>query len=223
MPDILDVNLVPIEKKPENGELAEKIYYECMFCGKRVGLLLHQRSLCEKLSGSEFYCVFCLRNGFYTKNNRHVLMLSFRSIFGYYYYWSYLNTQKMYYSQIEDYINDHIKIGLENPVFSYDTESMFWFIDFSKVGRGNKKIKLQDVLKTVTDIITCLNLDGNLGQGKSDIIFDKFKEAIEKFYSARWRPKNKPALIPTLQGNMFTKTNFDETRSFNQDKMMLVF
>ena len=163
MINILDVNLVPIEKKSENGELADKIYYECMFCGKRVGLLPQQRNLCEKLSGEDFYCTFCLRNNFYNKNNKNILILSFRAIIGYYYHTFYLNTRKMYYSQINDFITTHAEIGLNNPVFYYDWETMLWFIDFSKIGRGNKKIKIGDILQTLKDILICFNLDDNLG------------------------------------------------------------
>ena len=32
-----NVKLIPIDNQPE-GELAEKIYYECGFCGKTTGL-----------------------------------------------------------------------------------------------------------------------------------------------------------------------------------------
>jgi len=217
MNNILDVKLIPVAENPKNGELSDKIYYECMFCGKRVGLYPNQRRLCETLSGHNFYCIFCLRNNFNTNNNRNILILSFRAIVGYYYYTFYLNSRKMYYSQIEDYINIHIKTGLENPVFYYDNETMLWFIDFSKVGRGNKKIKICEIFKTITNIITCFNLDTNLGNNKSCVLYDKYKEAIEKFYTSRWRPDGKRMLLPTLQGceSSFTKpATFEETRCF---------
>ena len=101
---------------------------------------------------------------------------------------------------------------------------MFWFVDFSKIGKGNKKIKISDVLKTVVNILTCFNLKENLGD-KAEDIFEKYKDAIEKFYTARWRPTGKPALIPTLQGceGLYAKVSFDETRIFTTKKMMPVF
>ena len=226
MLNILDVNLVPVEKKPENGELADKIYYECMFCGKRVGLYPEQRYICEKLSGEDFYCVFCLRNNFYTKNNRNILVLSFRAIVGYYYYNFYINNRKMYFSQIEDYISMHVKAGLKNPIFYYDPETMLWFIDFSKVGRGSKKLKTGEVLKTIVSILACFNLDDNMSNNKSPVLFERYKEAIEKFYTSRWRPEGKRILIPTLQGceNLFTKPSvFEDTRHFTHKRLVPAF
>jgi len=229
MSDILDVNLVPVEKHPEHGELADKIYYECMFCGKRVGLYPQERNVCEKLSGDDFYCVFCLRNNFYTKNNRNILILSFRAIIGYYYYNFYLNGKKMYFSQIEDYISAHVKVGLKNPIFNYDPDTMYWFIDFSKVGRGNKKIKINDVLKTIVNIGACFNLDANLCNNRSAVIYERYKEAIEKFYSSRWRPQGKKILIPTLQGcdtasgNTAPGIKYEDTRNFSSKRFVAIF
>ena len=225
MSNVLDVKLVPVENKATNGDLAEKVYYECMFCSKRVGLYAQQRSLCEKLSGPDFYCMFCLRNGFYTKNNRNVLILSFRAIIGYYYKSFYLGPQrKMYFSEIEDYIKAHVKVGLENPVFYYDPDTMLWFIDFSKVGRGNKKIKMADVLKTISNILAAFNLERNQIQSKS--LYEKYKESIDKFYKARWRPEGKKTLVPTLQGcegYYSPKINMEETRLFTSDKLIPVY
>ena len=224
--EILEVKLVPVKKNPDDKELADKIYYECMFCGKKVGLYPYQRGLCEKLSGPDFYCSFCLRNNFHTKNKHNILILSFRAVIGYYYTTFYVNARKMYYSEIEDYINCHVKVGLENPVFSYDPETMLWFVDFSKIGKGNKKITINDVLKTIVNILACFNLNDNLGNNKSSVFFEKYKESIEKFYASRWRPEGKKALIPTLQGceGVLTKpSGFEENRRFMLNKMIAVF
>jgi hypothetical protein len=196
-----DVKLESVEENLD-GELSKEIYYECSFCGDRIALLPFARNLCDKLCGEQYFCNFCLRNGFHTRNNRHVLTLTFRAIIGYYHQEFYLNpvpfSKKLYLSQIQEYIDSHVKAGLLNPVFNYNPATYLWFIDFLKVGKGDKKIRLDDVLKTVINIIACFNLKSQVVNTSTNAIFEKYKEAICKFYSNRYRPPGRCILAPTI-------------------------
>ena len=125
-------------------------------------------------------------------------MLSFRSIIGFYYYHLYLSNEKLYHSQIEDFINSHEATGLQNPLFQYDPDTFMWFIDFSRVGKGKKKISLREIKKTIINILICFNLPENIEHIKPSKLFDKYEEAILKFHQERYRPENKKILIPTL-------------------------
>jgi hypothetical protein len=193
------VRIVPIDENLD-GELASVIHYECGFCEKTVGLYPAARKLCERLSGSEFYCTFCLRHGFNTRSNRHVLPLSFRAIAGYYYYDKYLyaTNRQMWISEIRDMMEMHEKAGLRNPVFSYDPETYQWFIDFSKIGNSKHKLRIVEVYKTVLSVLTCFNLDDHIPGVKMAKLFEKYAVAIDKFYTQRYRPEGRRILIPTL-------------------------
>lgn len=219
-----NVKLIPIDNQPE-GELAEKIYYECGFCGKTTGLWSETRRICEKLSGDAFYCVSCLRNGFNNNNNSHILIMSFRGIIGYYYYGLYRSDRKIWVSEIEDNIKSHVKAGLQNPVFHYDPESLLWFVDFSKVGRGRKQIKIREVMKTISSILSCFNLLDHLPQASLHRLYEKYEDAISKFYTQRFRPNGKRELIPTLSGcgvyEHGKKFNMDDTRNFLPEKLIM--
>jgi len=187
-----------IIKENLNGELSEIIHYECSFCLKTTKLHTSQRKLCEKLSGESFFCNHCIRNGFNNKNNRNVLILSFRSIIGFYHQILYLGNKKLYFSQINDFVESHIETGLINPAFEYDHDSFLWFVDFSKVGRGRKKISVKEILKTTANILTCFNLNLLIDNFDSSKLYSKYEEAIVKFYQQRYRPENRKLLIPTL-------------------------
>jgi hypothetical protein len=216
------VSLKPI-KTTGNG-LADCSFLECNSCGKLVTKSEDVRNLCSVLSGEQsFYCSFCLRHGLNTRNRRHVLPISFRSIIGFYYYAFYCNEdnhQKIWLSEIKDYLKIHEEVGLLNPVFNYDPETYLWFVDFSKVGHGNKKLELNDVLNTTTDILACFNLYHYV-QGDLNRFYSKYREGIERFYSQRSRPENRPELIPTLV-NVKPQVRFDLeiTRNFLPQKLI---
>ncbi|NIQ15296.1 MAG: hypothetical protein GTO02_13160, partial [Candidatus Dadabacteria bacterium] len=92
-------------------------YSICNFCHKQTGINPNN----ERLSGRDkFFCTFCIRHNFHTKNNANVLILSFRAILGYFYeeFYSGKNGRKIWLSQLKDYADIHQKIGLENPAFS---------------------------------------------------------------------------------------------------------
>jgi len=216
---VKNVRLLP--KKAVKNELSEKIHFTCSFCEKTVGLYPEIRGICEKLSGSEFFCPFCLRHNFNTKVNKNILALTFRTIPGYFYNVFYLGHRRsMFLSEIEDYIDAHEKVGLLNPVFSYDPDSLTWFIDFNKVGRGRKKVKIHYALKTVSNILACFNLSKHIPGVRMHKLYKKYEEAIIKFYTKRYRPPGKRLLIPTLGGcvgNLQHDKNFDmeDTKVFS--------
>ena len=193
-----DVKLSLIQENLD-GELSDVIFYKCDFCEKTVGLHREQRKWLEKLSGNRFFCTFCIQNGLHV-NNRHVLPMSFRAIVGYFYCALYLETKNLYVSQILDYLESHEKIGLANPVFRYDPDSLMWFVDFAKVGKGKRKIPLREVLKTTIDISACFSLPANISCFQTSKLFAKYEEALVKFHMERYRPPGKRLLIPTLTG-----------------------
>jgi hypothetical protein len=162
-----------------------KVSRKCNFCEKETIAYPETQRLTEKLCHpNKFYCNFCLRHNLNTKSNKHVLMMSFRAIFGYYYYEYYHQPkiQTMYLSEIQDYINLHRDIGLQNPVFSYDPESYTWFVDFRRVGASKKKIDLKDVKCTVIDILASFNLASIVTNISMCKLYQKYEEAIDDFY-----------------------------------------
>lgn len=245
-----EVKLMPVTEKLD-GELSEKIFYTCSFCNKTIGLYPAQRILCEKLSGSYFHCNFCLRNNYHTKISRHILTLSFRSIVGYYYYRFHVpqktttsstttnyygqghhvynshhtTSGKMWVSDIEDFIKNHIIVGMQNPAFDYDPETMLWFVNFLKVGRGRRKLRVDDIKKTIVDVLLCFNLPHNLPGVQMHKFYSKYSEAVDEFYKQRTRPKGRKQLIPTLlhcgvdigyQANY----DFETTRNFTRKDLV---
>ena len=199
------------------GEFSDTPVRECKSCQKMFPIPTKQHfysDLCE-----EIYCTFCLRNGFDTKDN--VLGLSFRGIFGYYYYVFYKKQKKMWFSEIEDKINAHSKIGMQNPLFQYDPESYMWFVDFMKVGQGKRQIPIEKVLTTIQNILECFQLSDKIPNIKMTVLLDKYKDAIQKFHTQRKRPDDKKLLIPTLTGCGEYQDNLPDTRSFCPKKFIL--
>lgn len=107
----------------------------------------------------------------------------------------------MWFSEIEDCVESHVQAGLQNPLFVYDPETMLWFVDFSRVGNSKRKIPLDEILKTVINILACFNLH-RIGPDVDMVgFFGNYKTAIETFYQKRYRPENRRMLIPTLTGS----------------------
>jgi hypothetical protein len=102
----------------------------------------------------------------------------------------------MWVSEIKDLVQNHKEIGLKNPVFCYDEESMCWFINFAKVGETKRRINIEEVYKTVISVIDCLALDKILSKIEEDLIRQKYLDAIDLFNKKRYRPKNKRILSP---------------------------
>lgn len=186
----------------ENGSLNAKMSRKCNFCEKETVSEPECQRLCDLLCRpNKFYCNFCLRHNFHMKDNKHVLMMTFRAIFGYYYYEFYQTPKspQMYLSEIQDYIDLHRDTGLNNPVFCYDPDSYLWFVDFRRVGKNKKKITVEDVKKTIIDILASFNLATNIVGIDMNKLYQKYNEAIDDFYTKRYRPENKRLLAPTLK------------------------
>lgn len=214
-----------IDIEPEivdNNDLAENFAYCCYFCDKRVKTDSTHNKICETLVRSKnFYCPFCVRNKFYTKRRWDVLQLTFRGIFGYLYWKSYRTKSKtLYLSEIKDMIDAHAKVGLYNPAFYYDPETYIWFIDFSIIGTNRRQIDIEDINKTIVNILACFNLSESTNLTctiQSHKLFEKYKDAIELFYSSRKRPEGKTLLVPTLSGcggTLEQGFDYDKCRNF---------
>lgn len=194
------INKIDLSSISENtGKLSETVSKNCDFCGKIVTLYPEIREMCERLSGDGFYCQFCLRHGHNFRTGKHVLAMSFRAIFGYYYHDLYRHPPRtISYSEIQDLIDLHVLAGLTNPVFCYDPESYLWFVSFHRVGIGNKLMVIDSVCKTVVNILTCFNLQKHVYGFNSSALYAKYERAIMKFHAFRQRPVDRKICIPTL-------------------------
>lgn len=221
-----EINKLEIEliKEDSDKEFSSSAYYVCNFCEKNFKLNKNKHQLFEKLSRGKIHCPFCLQNNFNQKSNKNILILSFRAIINYYYKQLYLENKKMYFTEIVDYIEAHKKVGLSNPIFRYDDESMLFFVDFSKVGKGPHKMPLKEVHKTVINILVCFNINQWFFQStKTEKLFEKFRDAVEKFHINRYRPENIKILCPTLAGiNATSETISHESfKEFSKKKLFL--
>lgn len=211
---VIPTKLVPIP--PANDGLSDSFYKKCYFCEKDCHSQSINKNITERLS-ARFHCHFCLRKGYHVKNNRNILMLSFRSIIGHFYYTNYLTItagRKMYLSDIEDYIESHKKAGLFNPVFDYDPESFIWFVDFDKVGES--KCTIEIILQTVVSILSCFNLTRMVPGVSTATLFRKYKDAIMTFYQTRRRLVTRRILSPSLL--IKDKSRFFTPREMNAKK-----
>jgi len=206
--------LVP---KSSNLESKELIFQICNFCGKQIPLHPDILTINKKLSGrNSLFCSFCLRNQFYTANNKNIFILSFKGIFGYLYFDSYIKNQKVWVSEITDYIFIHEQVGLKNPLFFYDVETMYWFIDFAKVGLTKRKLNVNEVLKVIINILTCFNLAENVRGLSLHDFFSEFKNPILDFY--RKRKKEQRVLMPTFINCIpYTNFEFEKIKNFDQN------
>jgi hypothetical protein len=93
-----------------------------------------------------------------------------------------------------------MKIGLRNPLFNYDPESLIWFVDFRRVGKSKKKLPLEEVKKTLVEMLASFNLHVHVKGLNMTAYFEKFEEAIHEFYDKRYRPEGKRLLAPTFKG-----------------------
>lgn len=210
----VSLNLI---ETPINGEFSDKIYRKCSFCEKEVLITDNNSEILNKLSGPNgFYCSFCLRNNFNTKITKDILILSFRGIIANLYYQNYLTDRKIWFSELENIILVHKNTGLKNPVFKYDLDSFLWFVDFSKVGNTKKKISIIEVYKTIIEILLCFNF-WEYFSGYQVTCYNKFKEAIEKFYENRFRPDDRKMLIPTLN----SKFSLEKLKNFTSNELFL--
>jgi len=224
------VKLTPLATPPF-GELSEHIVRTCNFCAKEVAAPAYVERINQRLGGKrDFYCSFCLRNDLHTRNSRHILVMSFRSIVGYYYYEHYIGShtpasRRMWLAEIDDYVQAHAEVGLTNPVFNYDPNTLLWFVDFSKVGTSKKKIKVEEILKTVVNVLATFNLPEQIPGIQSTRFYEKYRDAIMEFYNQRYRPEGRKMLIPTFVGCVGNGDNrlnnvLEKTRNFTMNDMV---
>lgn len=226
----LRVQQVKVSAISDGGSLAmnDRSHVICSFCETGTTLSRVSRSLVDKLSRSnETYCRFCLRHNLTSRNNRHTLILTFRSIIGYYYYQFYRSKdakRSLFHSQLQDFVRIHEQAGLANPVFRYDPDSFLWFVDFEKIGSTGRKIAIQEVNRNVINILSCFNLPQNIPGFKPSALYKKYSEAIDLFYSQRSRPEGKRILNPTLLNCGVFETKeipLDKTKEFLPQDMMM--
>jgi hypothetical protein len=227
MPPTVRVQQVKIKKVSDDiaGALADRSTITCSFCGKHSTLPDLSRALVERLSRpQELFCKFCIRNDFTARDNRHVLILTFRSVFGYMYFNGYKGKKRtLYWTQIQDYIRVHQEAGLANPAFRYDPESYLWFVDFRKVGATGRKIPVEEVKKTIINILVSLNIWSTAPGAKMATFYKKYAEAVDTFYTQRTRPENMKILGPTFKfcGLIDTKElPLDKTKEFSPQELI---
>jgi len=192
---------VDVEIKTGNLEADAQVFKKCNFCEKE-SLVMSDTQMDKLCPPGRFYCRFCLRHGYNNRDNRHILMLSFRSVFGYYFWQFYYGPARpcMWLSEVKDYIELHEEVGLRNPLFNYDPEAYTWFLDFRRVGDSKKKLPLKEVNKTIVEMLALFNLHAHVkGLSMSDF-YRKYADAIEDFYHKRYRPDGKRLLAPTFKG-----------------------
>ena len=175
----------------------------CNFCEKMTSIHGGLRKYSDRLVGeSKFFCNFCIRNDYYQRHNSSIMILTYRGLIGYYYY-SYFVAPKspsMYLIDIQDYIELHIKAGLQNPLFRYDPETFNWFIDFSKVGKTKRKVPVENVLSTISEQLACFNIYENVREASPRKLYEKYKQAVMEFYQHRARTNDDKIFAPTLWG-----------------------
>lgn len=203
------------------SELSDTFYHNCLFCEKIVRVTPNTFQSCFNLGGGKFYCPSCLRNNFHHRSSRNVLIFSYRSIIGQYYYKHYLERgghvhTKMWISEIKEMIKDHWHVGWTNPVLSYDPSTYLWFADFNKIGNGPRKAPFKEVMEMAEVILYAFKLSKVYGNYVHVDMSNKYKKAFELFYSKRQRPKDRRMLIPTLHGIVHGQKEgfFDKTREF---------
>lgn len=205
-----EINLI---SKPVNEVLA---FYNCFFCNK----IVIDDVFCEMnktLSGNNLYCNHCLRMGFNKKNSKN-LIVSFKNIIAYYYYSFYISHGKkrtMWFSDIKNLINLHKKAGNRYPFMTYDEDTFLWFINFKKIGKNKKQIKLDNVKKALIDIAKCFEIEKHIHKFNFDKFIENIDEPIKNFYKSKC-PARKVILFPILgNGELDRYVNLDNLNSFD--------
>lgn len=205
-------------------ELSDTLFRVCVFCDKMVKITPSNFKSCIRLSNGVFHCPFYLRHNHHHRSARNILVMSLRAIAAYYYYRFYLDNSEwdMYISDIDDILTDHVKIGLQNPVFVYDPNTMLWFIDFNRIGVELHKAPFDEVIDTISKMYDCFQVENHFSPYIRNDLWDKFNKAVTLFYQKRRRPKYRRFLIPTL-ANQAVQTEKDEfwdkTREFVRSHM----
>lgn len=222
--NLQEVNVKAIENETGH-ELSDNCYRVCTFCDKIVKTNKYNSKSCEKLGGNKFFCPFCLRNNHHYRSGRNVLGFSYRGIIGYYYYKLYnSNPPKIYFSQLEQLIEKHQQIGLQNPILSYDPSVFMWYADFNKIGCAKYKAPFSEFKEISNLIFASFDIKTHINPYIEKFVLEKFQKSIDLFYEQRKRPKDRRMLIPTLSGTFrITENNefFETTRNFTRNLLVL--
>lgn len=200
------------------SEFSDTFYRNCTFCEKLIKITANNFQSCNNIGGSK-YCPFCLRHNFHEANSCNVLVFSFRGIAGYYYYRLYRNAvPKLWLSQIENYLEAHALVGLQNPTLTYDPHALLWFANFNKIGSGSKA-PFDEVIQTIRSCFDCFQLKKHIPFAETPL-WERFEKAIKLFHEQRNRPKNKKLLIPTLsQITQDSEILYEDTRNFTRAEL----
>jgi hypothetical protein len=104
----------------------------------------------------------------------------------------------MYIIDIRDMTENHIAIGLQNPIFKYDHETYAWFIDFSRIGDEEGKIGMESVLKTLIAMCACFNIYDNVRGINGYKFYKKIEDGVMTFHNLRERKWGFKVYAPTL-------------------------
>lgn len=172
----------------------------CVFCEKVVSVYQEEYDQTRSLGHGHYFCPFCIRNGHHHNDALlHTLSLSFRGVIGYYYWQLYVNPSRVIYlSEIESCIREHAQMGLQHPAFSYDPETLNWYINFRLIGNTKHKLPLKTVLDNIDFILETFGMKKRVPQLNAHLFQDKFNKAITLYHSQRQRPKEKKLLCPTF-------------------------
>jgi len=214
-----EVQKVTITAVP--GDLTDgvRLLGQCNFCGKVTMFHRSLRKCNERLCGPhKLYCNFCIRNDFYQRYAKNIMVITFRGVIGYYYYcFTHGKNWSMTGHDLQDIINLHYKLGIQNPLFRYDHDSFCWFIDFSKVGSSKKKMPVESVLETVVQMLAAFNFYEHTKDVSPAKLYTKYKEAILDFHHHRRRPAEQRILAPTLYGCGLPYDNINSNRFIASD------
>lgn len=219
-PEKVERQKVAIKEIASELESGTRAWGQCNFCSKICMFHGGLKACCERVVGpNQLYCHFCIRNDLYQRYAKNTLILTFRGIIGYYYYCFHTCKQPvMFMADLHDYVELHVHLGVQNPLFRYDPESFLWFIDFSKVGTGRRKMPVEYVLQTIVEILAGFNLYNNVRECSPFKMYDKYREAVMDFYNHRKRPPNQKILAPTLLATGIPfESNFNSDKAIPQD------
>lgn len=204
-----------------SNDVFNYIFARCNFCHKDSVMKETTYKDAFQLGHGYFYCPFCVRNRFNYKKREHILLMDFKGIIGFYI--NYLYSEGTIYNfQIIDYIRKHSITGLKNPIFSYDHESMLWFVDFTRVGNTKNKVPIESVIQNTKNIIQSFDVNKNIKNCNPQKILDKYEESINDFYVSRKRPEGKRILSPTLKNCTYrAQIDWDLTKEFKFNQVDL--
>jgi hypothetical protein len=172
----------------------------CVFCEKTVSIYKEEYDQTRSIGHGHYFCPFCIRNGHHHQDAiLHTLPLSFRGVIGYYYWQLYINPSRaIYLSEIESCIREHVQMGLQHPAFSYDPETLNWYINFRLIGKTKHKLPLKTVHDNIDFILETFGIKKRVPQLNVQMFQEKFNKAITLYYEQRQRPKEKKLLCPTF-------------------------